>query len=228
MRRARIEVAGVPMHVVQRGLDRARVFRDDDDRRDFLADLRACAAEAALALHGYVLMDNHVHLLVSSPVEGGVARALRALGARFLRRRNARHRRRGPLWDGPFCASIVADDRYLFRCLAYIELNPVRAGMTLNAEGFAWSSAHHHLGLRHDPWLEPHPAYLALAAHAEARHRAWRAILDRGIERIELERIREQLRQQRVYGPEAFQEQLSVLSGRSVRVASRGRPRTRA
>jgi putative transposase len=227
MRRYRIEVPGVPMHVVHRGIDRARVFRDDDDRQHYLVDLHACATELAVALHGYVLMDNHVHLLVSSPVEGGVSRAFRALGSRFVRRYNLRYGRTGPLWEGRFRSSVVADDRYLFRCLAYIELNPVRAGMTLNAEGFAWSSAHHHLGLRKDPYLESHPAFVALAAEAEARHRAWRAILDNGIERIELERIREHFRQERIYGPEAFQEQISVLTGRSVKVVPRGRPPTR-
>ena len=228
MRRYRIEVPGVPMHVVQRGVDRARVFRDDDDRQQYLVDLHACASAAAVALHGYVLMDNHVHLLVSSPIAGGVSRALRALGARFVRRHNTRHKRTGPLWEGRFRSCLVADDRYLFRCLAYIELNPVRAGMTRDAESFAWSSAQHHLGLRRDPFVESHPAFVALAAEAATRYRAWRSILDHGIGRIELARIREYFRQERVYGSDAFQEQISVLTGRSVRVTPRGRPRTLA
>jgi putative transposase len=228
MRRYRIEVAGVPMHVVQRGIDRARVFRDDDDRQHYLVDLHACASAESVALHGYVLMDNHVHLLMSSPIAGGVSRALRALGSRFVRRYNSRHGRTGPLWEGRFRSSVIADDRYLFRCLAYIELNPVRAGMTRTAETFLWSSARHHLGLHRDPFVDPHPTFVALAAEPAARHVAWRAILDHGIGRIELERIREHFRQERVYGPGDFQEQISVLTGRSVKVTSRGRPRTRA
>src|SRR5687768_4717447 len=227
MRRPRIDLAGVPMHVVQRGVDRARVFRDDGDRQHYLQDLHACAAQASVSLHGYVLMDNHVHLLVSSPAPGGVSRALRALGSRFVRRYNDRSRRSGPLWEGRFRSSVVADDRYLYRCLAYIELNPVRAGMVSNAESFAWSSARHHLGLREDPFVASHPAYLSLGTKPEARTLAWRSILDHGIERLELERIREHFRQERVYAPEEFQEQISVLTGRSVRVTSRGRPRSR-
>src|SRR5688500_12370197 len=111
MRRYRIEVPGVPMHVVQRGIDRACVFRDDRDRQQYLVDLYACASGAGVAMHGYVLMINHVHLLVSSPVGGGVSRALQALGSRFVRRYNGRHARTGPLWEGRFRSSLVADDR---------------------------------------------------------------------------------------------------------------------
>lgn len=128
-RQARLEIPGVPLHITQRGVNRCAIFLDDDDRRHYLCLLGESAAEHGLEIHTYVLMGNHVHLLVSSGESGQVSLAMRQLGQAYVTAFNRRHRRTGTLWEGRFKSCLVDSDRYLLTAYRYIELNPVRAAM---------------------------------------------------------------------------------------------------
>ncbi|MBW8311493.1 MAG: transposase [Rhizobium sp.] len=229
MRRPRLDIPGIPLHITHRGVNRAAVFRDDEDRQTYLLALSEAAAGNGVEVHGYVLMGNHVHLLASAAVRGGPARMMQALGRRYVRRHNDRHARTGTLWEGRFRSFPVDTDRYLLNCLAYIELNPVRAGLAVKAEAFPWSSVQHHLGLRVDPWVTPHPVFLALASADALRVSLWRhRLADAALASADTDAIREHTRKEQPLGSEAFQEALSALTGRRLVVAGPGRPRTRA
>jgi putative transposase len=194
MRKPRIEAAGMPLHVTQRGVDRKDVFRDASDRYGYLNALEVCAARQRVSVHGYVLMSNHVHLLVSADAPGAISRTMQALLAAYVPRFNARWGRSGPLWEGRFRSCVVDTDHYLLNCLAYVELNPVRAGMVQRAEDYGWSSARHHLGEWADPRVTPHPLFVALGPDVDGRASAWRHVLASVADRALSENLREQLR----------------------------------
>jgi len=125
----RLELPGVPLHVIQRGNNRAACFFGEVDRRFYLQCLAKSAARTDCAIHAYVLMTNHVHLLVTPGAPGSAAAMLQDIGRRYVRVINTIHGRTGTLWEGRFKSSLVDTERYLLTCHRYIELNPVRAGL---------------------------------------------------------------------------------------------------
>jgi putative transposase len=228
MRRRRLDPPDLPLHITHRGVNRSDVFFDDGDRHEYLLSLHKGLASGEARLHGYVLMRNHVHLLAAAVVPGGVSRLMQAVGRRYVRRVNLRLGRTGSLWEGRFKSFPVDSDRYLLNCLAYIELNPVRAGLVPRPEQHAWSSVHQHLGLRDEPWLQPHPVFAALAATAKLRADAWRACLMASLRPEEIDAIRRHSHGERPWGGEAFKQRVAALTGQPVEPRGRGRPPTRA
>lgn len=226
MRRPRLDVPPFPLHVTHRGVNRGAVFNGDDDRREYLVALADCAPRLGVAVHGYALMGNHVHLLVAGSASGAVSRLMQALGRRYVKSFNARWSRTGTLWEGRFRSCVVDSDRYLLNCLAYVELNPVRAGLVHEASDYPWSSARHHVGLRLDAFITMHPTLRGLADDDRARAAAWAAVLRRSIGDSDLLAIREHTRQERAWGSSEFQQRLQALTGMSVSLAGRGRPRS--
>ena len=139
-RQPRLDLPDVPQHVVQRGNDRIACFRDDTDRHLYLKTLGDVATSFSCALHAYVLMTNHVHLLVTPSDAGSVARLMQSLGRRYVSAFNHRHERTGTLWEGRYKSCLVDCGRYLLACDRYIELNPVRAGLAQRPGDYRWSS----------------------------------------------------------------------------------------
>jgi putative transposase len=162
-RQPRLDLPGIPQHIVQRGNNRLPCFLDDDDRQRYLTLLREALLDTGCKLHAYVLMDNHVHLLVSPPAIGAIGRLMQKLGRGYVGQFNARHRRTGTLWEGRYKASLVDSKSYVLHCQRYIDLNPIRARMTDDPAEYPWSSCPAHCGRRSDALLTPHPAYTALA-----------------------------------------------------------------
>jgi putative transposase len=194
-RKPRLAVAGHPHHVVQRGNDRQAIFRDDLDRSKYLEWLRELAAQAQVAVHAYVLMPNHVHLLLT-PAEGAaMSRLMQALGRCYVRWFNDRHGRTGSLWEGRFFSSLIEADRYLLACYRYIEMNPVRAGLVASPAEYFWSSHRHHLGLRVDPLVSDHSLFWSLGNTPFDRQTAYNALFEQAADQVELEGIRATIRQ---------------------------------
>ena len=220
----RLELPGVPLHITQRGVNRCAVFLDDDDRHDYLRLLGLFAKQNVLAIHAYVLMGNHVHLLVSAPRPGAVSATLHRSTQCYVQAFNHRHRRTGTLWEGRFKSCLVATDDHLLRVYRYIERNPVRAGMVSAPNEYAWSSVHVNLGLKFDSLVAPHPCFLALGRDAKARSAAYRAWLHADEDQAQLESIRAHVAQQRAYGDLRFQAMVERTFNRSVSIRSRGRP----
>ena len=223
-RRPRLHLPNLPLHLVQRGNDRQPCFLDDRDRRRYLDDLRVLARENACAIHAYVLMTNHVHLLLTPGPTGRVDRMMQALGRRYVRWFNDTHCRSGTLWEGRYRSGPVHAEDYLLRCHRYIELNPVRAGLASAASEFPWSSyGVNALGLA-DALVSPHDFYLALGRDAMERQRAYREFVAEKVPREESELIRRQLRCQQPLGPDAFMRLIQQGSGHVVAPRKRGRP----
>lgn len=223
-RQARLLLPGLPFHVVQRGVNKGAIFADDIDREHFLRLTHKAFTRYEVALHAYVLMDNHVHLLATPACATSLADAMRSLGNSYVQSFNRRHQRSGPLWQGRFHSSMLDNDRYLLSVYRYIELNPVRAGLVRTAEQHPWSSVHGNLGKRHDPLLVPHAGFLALGATADERRTRYTRFLRDRRAQADAADISEHERKQRPLGSARFLEMLRQTLGRPVRLRSPGRP----
>lgn len=223
-RQPRLELPGVPMHVTQRGVNRCAIFIDDADRHHYRHVLRESCRAKGVLVHAFVLMDNHVHLLLSATRAGAVSQAMRLSGQAHVQAFNARHARSGTLWQGRFKSCLVDSDRYLLTVLRYIELNPVRAGMVAAAEEYRWSSVHTHLGLACDPLLTQHPLYRRLGSDPVSRAAAYRVWLEEAMDEELVARVRRHLAQERALGDVRFQKMVEATLGRPVCCRPRGRP----
>lgn len=226
-RQPRLDLPGIPQHIVQRGNNRLPCFLDDQDRTRYLHLLREALLATGCRLHAYVLMTNHVHLLATPPVQGAIAALMQKLGRQYVGQFNARHRRTGTLWEGRYKACLVDDADYLLRCVRYIDLNPVRARMIDDPARYTWSSCAALCGERDDPLLTLHPGQQALGTNTRDRSTAYRAMLTESTNEEELAAIRSHLQQQRAYGRDAFQALVEAKTNRFAGVRPAHRP-TRA
>jgi putative transposase len=177
-RQPRLVVPGLALHVVQRGASRLPCFFASQDRVFYLAALGRHATEFGCAIHAYVLMTNHVHLLLTPTRAEAPGLMMQAIGRRYVRYVNDRQGRSGTLWEGRFRSCLVGEPAYVLACHRYIEMNPVRAGMVARPGDHPWSSHRANAGLAGDPLLTPHPDRLALAATPTARRSAYLAFFD--------------------------------------------------
>ena len=223
MRRPRLELPGIPMHITHRGVNRVATFIDDEACAAYLQALEAASYLQSVAIHAFVLMTNHVHLLVGADQSGAVSRMMQSVGRRYVRAFNARHGRTGTLWEGRYKSCLVDSDSYFLSCLRYIELNPVRAGMAVQPWDYRWSSVHFHLGLRADPRVTPHPLYLALG-NDSTRAGAYRTLLLEPLHEGALARIRDPVRREPALGSPAFQATVAKALNRPATVRPPGRP----
>lgn len=213
------------MHVTQRGVNRCAIFIDDEDRHHFRRVLREACRKHDVDVHAFVLMDNHIHLLLSANQAGRVSLAMRAAGQAHVQAFNWRYGRSGTLWQGRYKSCLVDTDHYLLTVMRYIELNPVRAGMVDKPEGYRWSSVHTHLGRACDPLLTPHPLYLTLGHDRAQRAEAYRAWLESGVDEDQFAEVRRYIAQERALGDSRFQRMVERALNRSVTYRSRGRPK---
>jgi putative transposase len=186
----RLAAAGYPHHVIQRGNDRQPVFREDADYARYLAWLRELATVHGVAVHAYVLMPNHVHLLVTPPTAQALSKMMQSLGRRYVRWFNDKYGRTGTLWEGRFRSSVIEAERYLLACSRYIELNPVRAGIVDSPESYRWSSYAHHAGMLVDPIVTDHSIVWALGNTPFERQTAYRRLFESELPWEELEALR--------------------------------------
>jgi putative transposase len=173
-RQPRLTAPGFPHHVVQRGNNRQEVFRDSADCERYLALLTELSASMVTPVHAYVLMPNHVHLLLTPTESHSLGRLMQALGRRYVMWFNRRHTRTGTLWEGRYRACVIESERYLFACSRYIEMNPVRAGLVADPAEYRWSSYAHHVGLQPEPIIVEHPLIWSLGNTPFERQAAYR------------------------------------------------------
>ncbi len=221
----RLSIAGQVHHVIHRGNNSQPVFVDDVDRQSFLDALREASALHGVAVHAYVLMDNHVHLLVTPSTTDALSKAMQTLGRRYVSSYNRRHGRTGTLWEGRFRGTVIESERYFLTVMRYIELNPVRSGWVHRADEWRWSSAIHHLGGRRDPLVTDHPLYWSLGNTPFDREAAYRAALEQGLGETEIKALTEAAAKGWVLGSTAFLQSLSQMTNRPLVARKRGRPR---
>ena len=224
--RPRVTLAGMPVHVVQRGVNRQACFFTDADRLHFLDLLAELGPACGCAIHAYALMTNHTHLLLTPEEDGAVSWMMQRVGQRFVKALNRAHGRTGTLWEGRFRSTLATDDAYVLTCHRYIELNPVRAGMVRTPEAYPWSS--HRMNATGAPGgklLVPHGHFLALGADSAARASAYRALFDSPIDDRVLAEIRTATHGHYALGDSRFQAQIEARLGRRVTARPPGRPR---
>lgn len=210
-RRPRFCPAGYPLHVIQRGNNRNAIFTCEDDFAAYAAWLAEGAQRYDLAVHGWVLMTNHVHLLVTPSDETGLSQLMQYLGRLYVRYFNYAYTRSGTLFEGRFKSCVVQEDRYLLNCLRYIELNPVRAGMVVDPGDYHWSSYQAHaFGARPRLW-SPHRLYRQLAHDGASRQRIWQRMTGKALKSDVLAKIRHCANTGLVLGNEVFREQVGQL-----------------
>jgi putative transposase len=224
-RPTRFDAPGIPQHVIQRGNDRQPCFFTDTDYLHYRSDLREIAMHEGCAMHAYVLMTNHVHLLVTPATAGAISRMMQSLGRRYVRYINDRYHRTGTLWEGRYKACLVEDGDHLMRCHRYIELNPLRAAMVTDPADYPWSSHRCNAFGEHDPLVSQHADYLSLSTDPLERRRAYRDLVMSTVDPDELDAIRQHVQRQHAYGSNRFRVAIEAQLGRPAGPRKIGRPR---
>jgi len=222
----RLTLLGHLHHVIQRGNNRQPIFQDGEDFHTMLALLADNALQHGVAVHAYVLMDNHFHLLVTPATDDGLPKMMQAVGRRYVQYFNRRHARTGTLWEGRYRSTVLQPDKYMLPCMVYLDLNPVRAGLVANAADYPWSSHAHWLGVRNDRLLTPHALYWALGNTPFAREAAYAALVLAGIGSLEQAALTASALSGWALGDADFIEGLQKQTPRRVVAGQAGRPKT--
>jgi putative transposase len=223
-RRARLSLPGIPWHIIQRGNNRSVCFYAEEDYQFYLHYLKEFADKFGCALHAYVLMTNHVHLLLTPTENDSAALMMKHLGQRYVQYVNRNYRRTGTLWEGRFRSCLTQNEDYVLACYRYIELNPVRAGMVRRPQDYRWSSYHANGLGRANALVSPHAEYLKLGRDDAERREAYRALFRAHVDETLTEEIRDATNGNFVLGNERFQAQIAKALGRRVARGKAGRP----
>jgi len=224
----RLVIPNQPHHVIQRGNDGQLIFRDTADHELFLSRLKDGARQFKVAIHAYVLMPTHLHLLATPSDLEGLGRMMQWIGRHYVPYFNQKYARAGTLWQGRYKAAVIDAQRYFITCCAYIELNPVRGGLVQMAGDYPWSSYQHHVGIKSDPIISDHPLYWSLGNTPFEREAAYKALVEQGVNEEDVRILTEATLKGWALGTEQFQLALEKQARRRVRQARRGRPRSSA
>ena len=200
---------GVPYHVTQRGNNRGPMFARPGDYHRFRLYLELACCEHECAVHAYVLMTNHVHLLVTPSQVGALGRFMQSVGRRYVPYYNWSQGRVGGLFQGRFRATPIDTEQYLLACYRYIERNPVRAGIVRRPIDYRWSSYHANALGDADRLVTPHELYLSLGTDAESCRAAYRSVHGQELEESTLVAIRTTARTGWALGGDRFREELT-------------------
>ncbi len=216
-RMPRLFVEGCAQHIIQRGNNRSVCFFSDADYVFYLQNLKAAAKKNSVKIHAFVLMTNHVHLLVSGQNKNDVPNMMQSLGRSFVRYINIIYQRTGTLWEGRYKSSIVSTSQYFMAVSRYIELNPIRAKMVVHPEEYPWSSYRHNgMGVTIE-LISEHEEYKCLAKTKAARLHAYRQLFGHELSIELLDEIRLCTNKGRVIGNEKFKQKIELALKRKVR-----------
>lgn len=224
-RRPRIHLAGLPLHIVQRGHNRDACFFCEEDYLAYREWLGEALKATGCQLHAYVQMTNHVHLLLTPPAPEAVSQLVISLGRRYVQYINKSYRRTGTLWDSRYKSSLVQADAYLLLCQRYIELNPVRAAMVDDPAHYRWSSYRANGLGQADSLLAPHAVYADMGSNETERRAAYRALFRPELDDDAISDIRMALNQGQPLGNSRFLADIEKVAGQRREPRPRGRPR---
>ena len=221
----RLTLPDYPHHVIQRGNNRQNIFITAAHFKFFLALLEEQSRKFEVAVHAYVLMNNHFHLLATPLFDNqGLARLMQAIGRSYVRYFNDLTERSGTLWEGRYRSTLIQADRYFLACQIYIDLNPVRAGVTLDAADYLWSSHSHYAGLRTDKLITPHALVWSLGNTPFAREVAYAELVRKGISLSQQRALTQSVVTGWPLGEKTFVAELQNKTDRRVSPSSAGRP----
>jgi len=224
----RLVLVGQPHHVIIRGNNREPIFIADEDYQFYLDKLHDACVKHQCDLHAYVLMTNHVHLLITPYKEGVLAKLMQMVGRYYVQYFNNSYCRTGTLWEGRYKSTVVDSDNYALICYRYIELNPVRAGMVLHSADYPWSSYRFNALGEVNVNITEHPLYLSLAGTAELRMTQYRSLFEGHLSATHIESIRDATSKSWVLGNDLFKKKIEKQLRRSISPKPRGGDRKSA
>ena len=224
----RLTLPGYPHHVIQRGNNRQPIFASVADYQMLLDLLDENAKKFNVAIHAYVLMSNHFHLLATPATPDGLPQMMQAVGRRYVRYFNDSQKRTGTLWEGRYKSTLIQTDRYLLTCMAYMDLNPVRAGLVPGPPDYPWSSYGHFTGQRIDKLITPHPLVWELGNTPFAREAAYAQLVLSGISPVQQAALTEATLSGWALGEPDFVADLQKKTQRRVSKSVAGRPVSKA
>ena len=220
----RLDVPGIAQHVIQRGNNRSVCFASEQDFAAYTNWLHEYSIRHRVAVHAWVFMTNHVHLLLTPQTKGGVSALMQSVGRRYVPYFNHQYRRSGTLWEGRFKACLVQSECYLLECYRYIELNPVRADMVACPGEYKWSSFQANGLGKASKLVTPHSEYLRLGATRQERTQNYRSFVVGQVRPEILKQIRQSTRKGLVIGNQRFAQEIEALTLRRAKPARIGRP----
>ena len=223
-RQPRLALPGYPHHVIQRGNNRQPIVLDEADRKMLYSLWLEESQRHKVAVNAYVLLDNHFHMLLTPPSDEAMSLMMQSVGRSYVRYFNKRHSRSGTLWEGRYKSSLIDSEAYLLTCMAYIDLNPVRAGMAESAEDFSWSSYKHLAGQNIDKLVTPHALYWDLGNTPFAREAAYAEFVAGGLSAATQKALTESALKGRVVGRPDFLRSLEKSTQRQILPQKSGRP----
>lgn len=216
-RKPRFNLPGITQHVIQRGNNREPCFYSVDDYQKYLSILTEVSKANKCHIHSYVLMTNHVHILLTPNQPNAIAHMIQDLGRMYVRYINKTYKRTGTLWEGRYKSSLVDSDAYLLICMRYIEMNPVRAGMVVHPGEYQWSSYSANAYDKVNELLNPHLLYVQLGKTTEIRNRVYRSLFESYLKSEDIHSIREALNQELVLGRDDFKNKIEQMTKRQTR-----------
>ncbi len=219
----RFVIPGHPQHVIVRGNNRDPIFYAEDDYRFYLDRLQQACEKHQCFLHAYVLMTNHVHLLLTPETEEGIGKMIQMLGRYYVQYFNYTYGRTGTLWEGRYKSTLIDSENYLLTCYRYIELNPVRAeGMVDHPSAYPWSSYGYNALGKDDVLITPHEEYIRLGGTADDRQKSYRTLFKSRIPDRTLADIRESINKAWVLGSDYFKASIEKQLNRRAAPAVKG------
>ena len=211
-----------PQHVIQRGNNRQDIFAAESDYLFYLEKLEAAAKQHSCEIHAYVLMTNHVHLLLTPEHEDSIGKMMQMLGRYYVQYFNHSYQRSGTLWEGRYKATLIDSATYLLTCMRYIELNPVRAGMVKHPRQYPWTSYGYNALGKADKHITPHRQYKKLGPAGKERQGAYRQLFRSHLAEKTLDEIRTATNKSWVLGNDSFRKRIEKKLGRRVTATARG------
>ncbi len=223
-RQPRLSLTDQLHHVLWRGHHHQPVWVDEVDRELLAQLLTDLAADHGVSLHAWVLMPDHIHLLLTPLREGALSAFMQAVGRRYVQAFNRRHGRRGTLWEGRYRSTVLEPEPWLLRAMVWMDSHPWRTGLAPQTGAHPWTTAAHYLGLRTLTGLTVPPQFWALGNTPFAREAAYRTLLEQGCDAASTRALADAALHGWVLGSAPFVAQLQAESPRRLEKAKPGRP----
>lgn len=223
-RKPRFYLPGIPVHIVQRGHSQEPVFFENDDYAAYLDWLANAADRYDCAIHAYVLMTNHIHLLVTPDTKQGISLMMQHTGRHYVPYINKTYGTSGSIWEGRYKSALIHDEQYLLTCMRYIELNPIRAGMVTTPAKYLWSSYRANAQGKSDTIVTPHLLYKNLGRTRQTRNEAYRLLFKAHIDQAAHDKIKKAYQTGTPLGNNYFRDKIERKLKCKVGQDRRGRP----
>jgi putative transposase len=227
-RKPRLSLPSIPQHVIQRGNNRQPCFFSEQDFKVYLSKLEEYAKKHQVFVHAFVLMTNHVHLLMTPTESNGISKVMQSLGRYYVRYFNHTYQRTGTLWEGRYKSSLVDSDNYFLTVSRYIELNPVRAAMVQHPAEYPWSSYQSNALGKRIKLLTPHTCYLQLGCTLTMQQQRYQSLFNHHIPPMTIEQINTATNKEWVLGNSHFKTYIEQQTGKQTSPKPRGGDRRSA